>query len=222
MKLTSTQSSSAVSTPVIEQSETVFSQPADQPNISSNIVQPKQLSDLEQELAKIHQKRYNKDQQPLSAVEQLLSNNVPTGNAPNTQAIPTLPFNASQSSHTEQIVSSVNISIPTASADSNDNALNIQIQQAARKISRFQVSVVNEATPSIQVQPQDSVRTQFLQTIATTSLVSSTTPAVDEQRYDYGGINFQNFANSTGGNGELQKYSFAFTNNSTYFLLIFF
>lgn len=213
MKLTSTQSSSAVSTPVIEQSETVFSQPADQPNISSNIVQPKQLSDLEQELAKIHQKRYNKDQQPLSAppVEQLLSNNVPTGNAPNTQAIPTLPLNASQSSHTEQIVSSVNISIPTASADSNDNALNIQPQQAARKISRFQVSVVNEATPSIQVQPQDSVRTQFLQTIATTSLVSSTTSAVDEQRYDYGGTNFQNFAISTGGNGELRIYSFTFT-----------
>lgn len=138
MKLTSTQSSTAVSTPVIEQNDTFFPQQSDQPNVSSTVVQPKQLSDLEQELAKIHQKRYNKDQQPLSAppVEQFLSNNAPSGNAPNTQAIPTLPINASQSSHTEQI-SSVNISIPTASADSNDNTLNIQPQQAARKISRF-------------------------------------------------------------------------------------
>lgn len=209
MKLTSTQSSSAVSTPVIEQNETVFPQSSDQPNTSSNVVQPKQLSDLEQELAKIHQKRYNKDQQqpPLSApVEQLLYNNVPIGNAPNTQAIPSLPINASQSSHTEQQVYSVNISIPTASADSNENTLNVQPQQAARKISRFQVSVVNEATPSIQVQPQDSLRSQFLQTSATTSLVTSTNSTVDEQRYDYGGMNFQNFTNSTGGNGELFAY----------------
>lgn len=162
---------------------------------------------MEQELAKIHQKRYNKDQQPLAAppVEQLLSNYASAGNAAITQAILTLPINASQSSHTEPVVSSVNISIPAASADSNDNnALYIQPQQAARKISRFQVSVVSEATPSIQVQPQDSVRTQFLQTNATASLVTSTT-AIDEQRYDYGGMNFQNFANSTGGNGELQK-----------------
>lgn len=206
MKLTSTQSSSAVSTPVIEQNETFFPQPSDQPNVSSTVVQPKQLSDLEQELAKIHQKRYNKDQPPLSAppVEQLLlSNNAPSGNAPNTQAIPTLPINASQSSHTEQVCS-VNISIPTASADSNDNTLNIQSQQAVRKISRFQVSVVNEATPSIQVQPQDStVRTQFLQTTVSTSLLSTNNSAVDEQRFDYSGLNFQNYPNSAGGNGEL-------------------
>lgn len=214
LKLTPTQPSSAVSTPVIEQNETVFPQQSDQANIASNVVQPKQLSDLEQELAKIHQKRYNKDQQqPLSVppVEQLLSNNV-LGIAPNTQAIQTLPIiNTSQSSHTEQqINNSVNISIPNASADFNDNnTLNIQTQtQAARKISRFQVSVVSEATPSIQVQPQDSVRTQFMQANATTSVVSSTNPTVDEQRYDYGGMNFQNsefqnFTNSTGGNGEL-------------------
>ncbi len=207
MKLTSTQSSSAVSTPVIEQNESAFPQTLEQPNTTSITVQPKQLSDLEQELAKIHQKRYNKDQQPLSTppVEQLSSNNVLLpGNVPNTQAIQTLPLNASQSSHTEQQVVSVNISIPTASADSNDNALNIQTtQQAARKISRFQVSVVNEATPSIQVQPQDSVRTQFLQTNATTSIVTSSNSGNEEQRYDYSNLNFQNFANSTGGNGKL-------------------
>lgn len=190
MKLSSTQST-AVSTPVMEQNETMFLPPSDQANITSNVVQPKQLSDLEQELAKIHQKRYNS----APPIEQL-----PTVNAPNTQVVPTLPINASQSSLTEQVVSSVNISIPTASADSNDNALTVQPQQAARKISRFQVSVVNEVTPSIQAQPQD-VRTQFLQTSATTSLVSSTT--VDEQqRYDYGAMNFQNIANATGGNGK--------------------
>lgn len=203
MKLTSVQSS-LVTTPVIEQNEAVFPQPSDQPNITSVAVQPKQLSDLEQELAKIHQKRYNKDQQqPLSTPPVELSNNVPTtGNvAPNTQANPTLPINASQS-HAEQV--SINISIPTASADSNDNnALNNQTQQAARKISRFQVSVVNEVTPSIQAQPQDSVRTQFIQTTATASIVPSNSSGIDEQRYDYGGMNFQNFANSTGGNGKL-------------------
>ncbi|XP_037045555.1 uncharacterized protein LOC119080996 isoform X7 [Bradysia coprophila] len=196
LKLTSTQSSSAVSTPVIEQNETVFPQTADQPNTTSVTVQPKQLSDLEQELAKIHQKRYNKDQQPPSNPPvELLSNIVQTANAPNTQAIPTLPINASQTSHAEQPVGSVHISIPTASADSNDNALNVPTQQAARKISRFQVSVVSEATPPIQVQPQDSVRT--LQTNA--PLVSSSNSGVDEQRHDYGAMNFQNFTNSTGG-----------------------
>ncbi|KAG4079903.1 hypothetical protein HA402_015034 [Bradysia odoriphaga] len=195
LKLTSTQSSSAVSTPVIEQNETVFPQTAEQPNTTSVTVQPKQLSDLEQELAKIHQKRYNKDQQPPSNPPvELLSNIALTANATNTQAIPTLPINASQTSHAEQPVGSVHISIPTASADSNDNALNVPTQQAARKISRFQVSVVSEATPSIQVQPQDSVRT--LQTNA--PLVSSSNSGVDEQRYDYGAINFQNFTNATG------------------------
>lgn len=205
MKLTSTQSSSAVSTPVIEQNETVFPQSSDQQSNATSIpVQPKQLSDLENELAKIHQKRYNKDQPTVSTppVEQLIPNNVLlTGTAPNTQAILTLPINASQTSHTEQpAAGSVNISIPTASADSNDNTLNVQ-QTAARKISRFQVSVVNEATPSIQVQPQDSVRTQFLQTNATTTVVSSSNSGNDEQRYDYGGMNFQNFPNSSAGNG---------------------
>lgn len=201
MKLTSTQSSSAVSTPVIEQNETAFPQANDPPNTSSVTVQPKQLSDLEQELAKIHQKRYNKDQLPSSnppAEQPILSNVVIAANVPNTQAIPTLPINASQTSHADQSAGSVHISIPAASADSNDNALNVPMQQAARKISRFQVSVVSEATPSIQVQPQDSVRT--LQTAA--SVVSSTGSGVEEQRYDYGAMNFQNFGNSTGGSGE--------------------
>lgn len=215
MKLTPTQSSSAVSTPVIEQNETVFSQqqslPSDQPNIASTVVQPKQLSDLEQELAKIHQKRYNKDQQPLSTppVEQLLPNNVPSGNAPNTQVIQTLPLNASQSSHTEQISSTI-ISIPTASADSNDNNLNtqnVQTQSAARKISRFQVSVVNDGSPTVQVQPQDStVQTQFMQTTAATSLITSNNFSADEQRFDYNGMNFQNFPNPTSGNGEFNHF----------------
>lgn len=174
--------------------------------MSVTTVQPKQLSDLEQELAKIHQKRYSKDPQPISTppVEQILPNNVPTGNAPNThQTIPMLPINASHTSQTEQQVGSVNISIPTASADSNDT-LAVQ-PQPARKISRFQVSVVNEATPSIQVQPQDSVRTQFIQTSATTTLVSSSNSGSDEQRYDYGGMTFQNYTNSTGGNGKWHR-----------------
>ncbi|KAJ6641924.1 Glutamine-rich protein 2, partial [Pseudolycoriella hygida] len=201
MKPTSTQSSSAVSTPVIEQNEAVFPQTSDSSNVSATVVQPKQLSDLEQELAKIHQKRYNKDQQgPQSTppIEQLLPNNA-TNNAPNIQVM--LP-NASQSSHPEQVPSnmSVNISIPGASTDSNDSALHVQQQQTARKISRFQVSVVNEATPSIQVQPQDSVRTQFLQNNTTTSLVSSNNATVDEQRYDYGGMNYSNYPNSAIGN----------------------
>lgn len=214
MKLTSTQSSSAVSTPVIEHNEAVFSaqfqqlsQPSDQSNMLPIVVQPKltQLSDLEQELVKIHQKRYNKDQSPMApnVDQQLLSNNALIANATNaqiTQIISTLPIiNASQSSHIEPS-SSVNTSVSTTSADSNENTLNVQSQQPARKISRFQVSVVNEATPAIQAQPQDSTnQTQFLQT---TSLVASYNSTVDEKRSDYGSINFQNFPNTTAGNGE--------------------
>lgn len=210
LKLTPTQSSSTVSTPVIEQNEAIFPQTSEQPTTTTSVtVQPKQLSDLEQELAKIHLKRYSKDQLPTSnpPVDPSLSNNIPMGNAPNTQPIQTLPINASQTSqpqYAEQPVGSVHISIPTASADSNDSALFVPIQQvAARKISRFQVSVVSEATPSIQMQPQDSVRT--LQT-NTVPLVSSSNPGVDEQRYDYGAMNFQNFTNSTGGSGKCSQF----------------
>lgn len=144
-----TSAPAAISSPVVETPEPW--QPADaiQTKVGA-VVKPAQLSDLQQELAKLHQKRY-------------VATSLP----------PTLPITYSEA--VKSMAAAVIDPPPTPAVATVSPAAVVATPPPAmhRKISRFQVSAVNEPPPMQQAQPADSIVGQLATATASGTIPSA-------------------------------------------------